>query len=106
MENLEFIDYDEKLAEAVSDLRNEEGREYISTLTDAITGRHGSAIGEQAESILRDGEALFEQNSNALRYIAEYLTDKGHQDIADVIIDYMRDSDNLTGRGLSPEGDR
>jgi len=89
MENLEFIDYDEKLSEAVKELRQSEGREYIETLTDAITGRYGSAIGEQAVSIFRDGEALFEQNSNALRYIAEYVEDKGHQDIADVLNDYI-----------------
>ena len=56
---------------------------------DAVTGRLGGAIGEQARSICNDGEPLNEQNGNALKYIADYANKHGLSTIASEITSYL-----------------
>ncbi len=49
---------------------------------DAVTGKHGWAIGEQVKNICRDGQPLDEQNINALNRISNYAGNNGLDTVA------------------------
>lgn len=53
-----------------------------------ITAEYGTAVAEQAKAIL-DGEAMEDQNSNALRYIMKFARMKGEDTLADKIKEYL-----------------
>jgi len=53
-----------------------------------VNSEYGWAVGEQANDIL-DGQEYEEQNSNALKYIAEFSKQKGEKELAESIYSYL-----------------
>ena len=56
---------------------------------DAVTGRLGGSMGEQARAICSKGEPLEEQNGNALKYIEDYANKCGLSTVASEIATYL-----------------
>lgn len=57
-------------------------------LVDIANSKMGWAVAEQLKSIL-DGENLYDQNPNALKYIAEFAADKGEMALADELNEFL-----------------
>lgn len=72
-------------------LSQEACSEASNMFLDAISGKLGGMVGEQARSICRDGEPFEEQNANALRYIAEYAAQNGLEIFSGEIERYLSD---------------
>ena len=49
----------------------------------------GGTVGEQAKSILVDGESYEDQNDNALKYIADYARERDQHNLSESIEDYL-----------------
>ena len=60
------------------------GRYSITDLVLICTGKHGSMVAKQLESIL-DGEPIEDQNPNAVMIIGEFLIAQGEHDTAAAI---------------------
>ena len=82
-------------------LSQEACREASGMFLDAVTGKLGGAMGEQAKSICRDGKPMEEQNPAALQYIEDYAAGAGLETLAREISDFL----HLMKTGRSSAGE-